>query len=50
MALEAGFLDATQMDHVDASYGSEAYMFALIFQYFEESRVARSGSTPDMFS
>ena len=40
MSLEAGVVDAAQTDYVDASYRSEEYTFAAIFQYFEESRLA----------
>ena len=40
MVPEAGVVDAAQTHYVDASHGSDAYTFASIFQYFEESRVA----------
>ena len=40
MAPEAGVVDAAQTESVNASYRSEVYTFAAIFQYFDESRLA----------
>ena len=40
MAPEAGVVDAAQTNYVDASYRSDEYTFAAMFQHFEESRLA----------